>query len=161
VRRIAGSETQDSFAGSDFTYEDIGGRELEDYTYAFAGSDGENTAWTPPSGGSAKPAWRIESTLKDRSGQFPRVVSVVLKDALVVVQAEIYNRRNERQKVYSVRRIDQVEGIWTVLDSEMSNSAEKTSTGLTVEKADYNVGLKDADFSRRELERGAGGSGGN
>src|SRR5262245_54756073 len=31
VRRIAGSESQESFAGSDFTYEDIGGRELDEY----------------------------------------------------------------------------------------------------------------------------------
>jgi hypothetical protein len=160
VRRIAGSETQDSFAGSDFTYEDIGGRELDDYTYAFSGSDGESASWTPPSGGPARPAWRLESTLKDRSGQFPRVVSLVLKDALVVVHAEIYNRRNERQKVYSVRRLEVVEGIWTVLDSEMTNAAEKTSTGLIVEKADYNVGLKETDFSRRELERGGGRAGG-
>ena len=34
VRRIAGAETQESFVGSDFTYEDIGGRELDEYTYA-------------------------------------------------------------------------------------------------------------------------------
>jgi hypothetical protein len=161
VRRIAGSETQDSFAGSDFTYEDIGGRELHDYTYAFAGSDGENASWTPPSGGSPRPAWRIESLLKDRSGRFPRVVSLVLRDALVVVQAEIYNRRNEPQKRYAVRKLEPVEGIWTVLDSEMTNAAEKTSTGLAVEKADYNVGLKETDFSRRELERGGGRSGAN
>jgi hypothetical protein len=161
VRRIAGSETQDSFAGSDFTYEDIGGRELDDYTYAFSGADGENASWAPASGGAPRQAWRLESTLKDASGQFPRVVSLVLKDALVVVHAEVYNRRNERQKVYSVRKLDLVEGIWTVLDSEMVNASEKTSTALAVEQADYNVGLKEADFSRRELERGAGRSGGD
>ena len=34
VRRIAGAETQESFVGSDFTYEDIGGREFDEYTYA-------------------------------------------------------------------------------------------------------------------------------
>ena len=34
VRRIAGSEAQESFVGSDFSYEDIGGREFDDYTYA-------------------------------------------------------------------------------------------------------------------------------
>ena len=49
--------------------------------------------------------------------QFPRVVSLVLKDSFVVVQAEIYNRRNEKQKVYTVRRLEQSKGIWTVMDS--------------------------------------------
>jgi hypothetical protein len=52
-----------------------------------------------------------------------------------------------------VRRLDQVEGIWTVMDSEMVNSQEKTRTELAVISIDYNVGLKVSDFSRRELER--------
>ena len=159
VRRIAGTETQDSFVGSDFSYEDIGGRELDEYTYAFAGADGENASWSEP-GGQPRPAWRLESKRRDTSVPLPRVVSLVLKDSLVVVQAEIFNRRNERQKVYTVRKIERVENIWTVMDSEMANLSEKTRTELAVERADYNVGLKDADFSRRELERGAGRAGG-
>ena len=155
VRRIAGSETQDSFAGSDFTYEDIGGREFDDYTYAFSGADGESAAWTPPAGGPPRPAWRLESRRRDPSVTFPRVVSLVLKDSFVVVHADIYNRRDERQKVYAVRRLEPIDGIWTVMDSEIANQLEKTRTQLVVEKADYNVGLKEADFTRRELERGA------
>ena len=42
------------------------------------------------------------------SAEFPRVVSLVLKDSFVVVQADVYNRRNEKQKVYTVRRLEQV-----------------------------------------------------
>ena len=41
----------------------------------------------------------------------------------------------------------------------MTNALERTSTELVVAHADYNVGLTEADFSRRELER-AGKSGG-
>jgi hypothetical protein len=155
VRRIAGAETQESFVGSDFTYEDIGGREFDEYTYAFAGSDGTSASWTPPGGGPPRAAWRLESTRKDASAEFPRVVSLVLKDSYVVVAAEIYNRRNEKQKVYTVRRVDQIQGIWTVMESEMTNALEKTRTELVLEQTAYNVGLKESDFSRRELERGA------
>jgi hypothetical protein len=157
VRRIAGAETQESFVGSDFTYEDIGGREFDDYTYLFSGEDGANTSWTPPGGGPPRAAWRLESTRKDKSAQFPRVVSLVLKDSFMVVQADVYNRRNEKQKVYTVRRLDEVKGIWTAMDSEMTNALEKSRTELVVESIEYNVGLKEADFSRRELERGGAG----
>jgi hypothetical protein len=153
VRRIAGAETQESFVGSDFTYEDIGGREFDDYTYAILD---ENATWTPPGGGPPRPAWRLESRRKDASAQFPRVVSLVPKDSFMVVQADIYNRRNEKQKVYTVRRIAQVNGIWTAMESEMTNAIEKTRTELTTDRVDYNVGLKEPDFSRRELERGTG-----
>jgi len=150
VRRIAGAETQESFVGSDFTYEDIGGREFDQYTYSLVD---ENASWTPPSGGPARPAWRLESKRKDASAQFPRVVSLILKDSFIVVQADIFNRRNEKQKVYTVRRLEQIEGIWTAMDAEMSNSIEKSRTELLIEKLDYNVGVREADFTRRELER--------
>ena len=161
VRRIAGAETQESFVGSDFTYEDIGGREFDEYTYAFAGpstgsGQGPDASWTPPAGGSPQPAWRLESRRKDTNAEFPRVVSLILKDSLVVVQADIFNRRNEKQKVYTVRRVERIEGIWTVMESTMTNDLEKTRTELVVESMDYNVGLKESDFARRELERGAG-----
>jgi outer membrane lipoprotein-sorting protein len=149
VRRIAGTEAQESFVGSDFTYEDIGGREFEDYTYALVE---ENTSWSP-SAGAARPAWRLESRRKNGAVPFPRVVSVVLKDNYVVVQADIYNKRDEKQKVYTVRRLEQVKGVWTVMDAVMTNAIEKSRTELTIDAADYNVGLAEADFSRRELER--------
>ena len=100
-------------------------------------------------------ACRLESVRKDTSAEFPRVISLVLKDSFMVVHAEIFNRRNERQKVYTVRRLERVEGIWTVMDSEITNAIEKTRTELMIESIDYNVGLGEADFSRRELERGA------
>jgi hypothetical protein len=161
VRRIAGAETQESFVGSDFTYEDIGGREFDEYTYAFAGpstSSGQatNASWTPLSGGAPQPAWRLESRRKETNAEFPRVVSLILKDSFLVVQADIFNRRNEKQKVYTVKRVERIEGIWTVMESEMTNDLEKTRTELVVESIDYNVGLKESDFARRELERGAG-----
>jgi hypothetical protein len=61
VRRIAGSEKQESFVGSDLSYEDIGGRDIADYTYAFADPD---ATWNAPDG-SRHPAWALESRAKD------------------------------------------------------------------------------------------------
>ncbi len=61
--------------------------------------DGAPMASSVPHGGSSRGA-RIAGA------QFPRVVSLVLKDSFVVVHADIYNRRNEKQKVYTVRRFN-------------------------------------------------------
>jgi Outer membrane lipoprotein-sorting protein len=148
VRRIAGSEAQESFVGSDFSYEDIGGRELEDFTYALLD---ETSSWTSPDG-VAHPAYRLESKRKDRSAEFPRVVSLVLKETFVVVHADVYNRRDEKQKTYSVKRLEAVQGIWTVMQSSMANGLDKTRTDLVIEKMEYNIGLKEDAFSRRALE---------
>lgn len=151
VRRIAGSEAQDSFVGSDFSYEDIGGREFEEFTYALLD---ETSTWKSPDG-APLPAYRLESKRKDRAAEFPRVVSLVLKDTFVVVHADVYNRRNEKQKTYTVRRLEAVQGIWTVMQSSMTNDLDKTRTDLLLEKIEYNIGLKEEAFSRRALE-GAG-----
>ena len=102
-----------------------------------------------------RPAYRLESKRKDASVAFPRVVSLVLKDSYVVVQADVYNRRNEKQKVYTVGRLDQVQGIWTVFSSVMTNDLDRTRTELSIDKIAYNTGLTENAFSRRELESAA------
>ena len=148
VRRVAGEQKQESFVGSDLSYEDIGGRDIADYTYAFTN---ENATWTAADG-SRPPAWSMESKAKDTNAEFPRSVSLVLKDRFIVVQADIFNRRNERAKHFEVRKLERVEGIWTVLDLAVANERDKTRTELTTTSVDYNVGLTEDDFSRRQLE---------
>ena len=148
VRRIAGEEKQESFVGSDLSYEDIGGRDVADYTYAFAG---ENATWTAPDG-SRHPAWALESRAKDANADFPRSVSFVLKDRFIIVHADIFNRRNEREKVFDVKRLERVDGVWTVLDLAVSNERQNTRTELTTTSIRYSVGLSENDFSRRQLE---------
>jgi hypothetical protein len=151
VRRIVSAESQESFVGSDFTYEDIGGREFDDYAYDLLDA---NAAWRAADG-TTHPAYRLESRARDGRARYPRVVSLVRKDSFVVVEAGVYNRRNEREKAYTVSRVEQVEGIWTVMAAAMSNDLARTRTELTVLSADYNIGLDEAHFTRRELERGA------
>lgn len=150
VRRIAGSEKQESFVGSDLSYEDIGGREIDDYRYAFVQ---RATVWTAPDG-RPHAAWELESTAVDKASAYPRTVSLVRKDNFVVVAATVYNRRNEPEKRYDVRRLEQIDGIWTAMDVVMTNELQRTRTELVVAKAQYNIGLTDASFTRRALEQG-------
>lgn len=151
VRRIAGEEKQESFVGSDLSYEDIGGRDLADYTYAFADP---NAVWTAPDG-SRHPAWALESRARDRRAAYPRTVSLVRKDNFVVVHADVFNQRDERVKVFDVKRLERVEGIWTILSLAVANERDRTRTELETASIRYNVGLTEKDFSRRQLELGA------
>jgi hypothetical protein len=151
VRRIAGAETQESFVGSDLSYEDIGGRELDEYTYALAPGDGE---WTGPDG-RRHAVWHLESSAKAADARYPRAISLVRKDNFVIVAADIFNRRNEREKRYEVRSLQQIQGFWTAMDVVMSNDLQRTRTELVVTRAQYNTGLTADDFSRRVLEQGA------
>jgi hypothetical protein len=148
VRRIAGEEKQASFVGSDFSYEDIGGRDLADYTYAFAD---ERAEWVAPDG-ARHPAWALESKAKDPRADLPRSVSLVLKDRFVVVRSESFNKRDERAKVLVVKRLERVDGIWTELALEVASERDGTRTELEATSVRYNLGLTADDFSRRRLE---------
>ena len=150
VRRIAGEEKQDSFVGSDLSYEDIGGRKVADYTYAFMDT---NATWTSPDG-SKHPAWSLESRARDRNADYPRSVSLVRKDNFVIVHADIFNARNERVKVFDVRKLERIDNIWTTLSIVVANERDRTRTELETTSIRYNVGLTDGDFSRRQLDQG-------
>ena len=84
------------------------------------------------------------------------MISTIRKDNFVIVAADIFNRRGERAKAYRVTKLSQVQGIWTVMASTMANEIDRTRTELAVTEARYNTGLAERDFSRRELENGAG-----
>ena len=150
VRRIAGEEKQESFVGSDLSYEDIGGRDLAEYTYAFAD---QNATWTAPDG-TKHPAWALESRARDRGAMYPRSVSLVLKDRFIVVHADIFNQRNERAKTFDVRRLERIDNIWTVMDLAVVNERDRTRTELVTTSVRYNTGLSENDFTRRQLEQG-------
>jgi hypothetical protein len=149
VRRIAGEEKQESFVGSDLSYEDIGGRDIADYTYAFADA---NATWTAPDG-SKHPAWSLESRAKDKNADYPRSLSLVLKESFVVVHGEMFNPRNERVKVFDVRKLERIDTIWTTLSMAVVNERDRTRTELETTSIRYNVGLSENDFTRRQLEQ--------
>ncbi len=153
VRRIAGSEAQESFVGSDLTFEDIGGREFDDYTYRLLEGPGAAAAWTAADG-TRHPVYTLESRHRDPAARFPRVVSQVRRDNFVVVHAAIHNRRDETQKVFEVIRLEQIRGYWTSTELRMTDTLQRTRTELVFDSVEYDIGLKPDAFSRRELERG-------
>jgi len=153
TRRIAGSEAQESFVGSDFTYEDVGGREFDDYEYTLLDAAGPSAVWKAADG-ATYPVYRLESKSKDPNARYPRVISLVRRDNFVVVGAEIYNKRGGVQKNYQVLRLEQVDGYWTALEMTMVDEVQETRTDLVIEKVDYDTGLSADAFTRRELERG-------
>ncbi|MEO8588699.1 MAG: alkaline phosphatase D family protein, partial [Flavobacteriales bacterium] len=96
-----------------------------DYTYAFSQRD---ASWAGPDG-RRYPAWQLESKTKDQRSAYPRAVSLVRKDNFVVVAADVFNRRNEPEKHYQVRRLDRIDGVWTAMDLVMTPLLPGTTYG--------------------------------
>ena len=142
VRRIAANDKRSSFVGSDFTYEDVSGREVEEDTHTLLREETLND----------RPVFVIRSVPKDESsGDFSSRLAWIDKENFVLWREEYYDKRNELYKVFTADEVKQVEDQWTAVRRTMKNVQNGHRTEVTLSEVDYNVGLEDNLFSERYL----------
>jgi hypothetical protein len=145
VRRISGSSKNDYFMGSDFTYDDMGDRDIEAYTYRLLG---EQSCF----GGSC---WKIESTAKDPvDAGYSKTISLIRKDALKTVYAEFYDRDKRLLKKLEVKDLQKKQGYWTIVSMEMHNVQSRHKTRLDIKEISYDISVRDSLFRPSGIERG-------
>ena len=72
-----------------------------------------------------------------------------------MIPAESSTGNESRARTAVVNQLQQVSGIWTALELMMMDRQDRTRTEMSVTRAEYDVGLSEADFTRRTLEQGA------
>lgn len=142
VRRIAANDKRSSFVGSDFTYEDISGREVEEDTHTLLREEKLNE----------RPVFVIRSVPKDeKSTDFNYRIAWIDKENFVLWREEYYDRRDELYKVFTADEVKQVQGLWTAVKRTMNNVQNGHRTETTFLQLEYDVDLKDSLFSERYL----------
>jgi hypothetical protein len=142
-RRIALQDRSTRFFGTDFSFEDLEERDVDQYDYALLGEESIDGA----------PAWKIQSTPKQtKSSQYTRSIVWIRKDSYALARIENYAREKlVRRLNYS--DIQNVQGIWTARQLEMFDLTRSSHTQLTLEKLQYNLPLKEEDFSLQAIRR--------
>ncbi|HEY4684118.1 MAG TPA: outer membrane lipoprotein-sorting protein [Candidatus Acidoferrales bacterium] len=143
VRRIAANDKRSSFVGSDFSYEDVSGREVEEDTHALLR---EETL-------AGRPVFVMRSVPKDaKSADFSYRLAWVDKENFVLWREEYYDKRNELYKLFTADEVKQVQGLWTAVRRTMKNVQNGHRTEVTFLDVRYNVGLEDSLFTERYLQ---------
>jgi outer membrane lipoprotein-sorting protein len=142
-RRIALQDRSTRFFGTDFSFEDLEERDVNQYEYALLGEEAVDGA----------PCWKIASTPREsKSSQYSKSVVWIRKDNYAFARIESYvNDQAVRRLNYS--SIQNVQGIWTARQLEMNDLRRGSRTRLTLDKLEYNVALKDEDFTLQALRR--------
>ncbi|MGP1454644.1 MAG: outer membrane lipoprotein-sorting protein [Treponema sp.] len=143
AKRISGSSSQDYFMGTDFTYDDISGHKIDDYTYTLLGEE-------PVDG---KNCWKIESVPVNKS-MYSKYVSWIDKESLVQVKAEFYDEQGTVLKALTVSSIEKRDGFWTAGKMEMNNLQKKHTTVIETLKRELNKSIPDSYFRVNSLEEG-------
>lgn len=140
-RRIALQDRSTRFFGTDFSFEDLEERDVEQYDYRLLGEQSIDGA----------PCWRIESVPRQgKVSQYTKSEVWIRQEDYAVAQVESYVRTElVRRLKYS--DFAEVQGIRTGRRLEMSDLRRNSRTVLTLEKLEYNVALKEEDFTLQAL----------
>ncbi|MCL4475848.1 MAG: outer membrane lipoprotein-sorting protein [Nitrospirae bacterium] len=143
VRRIAAKDKHSSFVGSDFTYEDVSGRNLEDDTHTLIKEEKIGP----------KDCFVVKNTPKAGDVDYSYKLSWVDKANFLPLKEEYYDRRGELYRVFSADEVKYVKGFPTVTKRTMKNLQSGHTTEVSYSKTDYNIGIDDSLFSERFLKQ--------
>ena len=143
-KRISGSSKNDSFMGSDLTYDDMGKRSVDDDTHTLLREEQYE----------GHPCWVIESVPKDKNHNYSKIISWVSKDALVKVRGEFYDRQRKLLKKLEATDVRQQSGFWVVFKTEVENVQDSHKTVFELKNVKFDTGLSDSFFQVATLKRG-------
>lgn len=145
TRRISGASSKtDYFMGTDFTYDDMGGRSVDDDKHTLLREEDRD----------GHPCWVVESVPVDAREVYTRKVSWIRKDCCTAVYVEFYDKLNKLHRVMTVQDVQQVQGFWTVMKMEMKNVQNGHRTEIAVSSPKYDMGVEKSLFTVAKLEKG-------
>ena len=139
-KRIAPGDKRTSFVGSDFLYEDVSGRDLDE-------DDHELTETTATQ-------YLIKNVPKHPDQvRFSYYNVWIDKDTFLPRRAEYHDKNDKLYRRVEATKVETVQGYPTVIESVASDLNAGASTTNVFSKVEYDLGLKEGIFTERFLRR--------
>ncbi len=143
VKRIASDNKQESFVGSDFTYEDVSGRLPILDKHEYIGEEEYNGAEMKI----------VKSTpLNPKKSDYAYRKTWVNPTNLLPVKEEYYNAKDKLIRVFTIDKVETIEGIPTAVTRTMKNTKKKHTTTIEFREVTFDVELKPGDYNERLLK---------
>lgn len=144
VKRIAASDKRSSFVGSDFTYEDISGRGIEEENFSIEKEEKIGD----------KECYLLKSVPKDPKGSdYSYKFSWIDKATFLPLKEEYFDIRGELYKVFTAEEVKDISGFPTITRRRMENVKAKHHTLVTFKEIEYNRRITEDFFTERYLKR--------
>ena len=142
-RRIALQDRSTRFFGTDFSFEDLEERDVDQYDYSMLGNDTIEGA----------ECWKIQLTPKQsRSSQYTRAIAWIRKDNYAPARLDNFVR-DEVVRRLTNSSIENIQGIWTARQLEMAELRRGSRTRLTLHQVNYNAPVKEGEFTLQAIRR--------
>lgn len=138
VKRIAATDERTSFVGSDFFYEDVSGRGTDEDHHTLIDTN--------------KDFYVIESRPKDLGAvEFESYKVWIHRKSFIPIKISYFNKNKENYRIYEALKVEMIQGIQTVVQSQMKDLRTKTETVVEYNKVEYNLNLPEEIFTERYL----------
>jgi outer membrane lipoprotein-sorting protein len=139
-KRIAGADKRTSFAGSDFFYEDVSGRSIDDDHHALVKT--------------TKSYYVLKHTPKKPSEvEFSHYLMHVHKTTFLPTKVEFFDKSGKRERVMTVLQVKEIQGYPTVMKASMEDTKRGSKTLIEFRHVKYDLGLPEKVFRKRSLRR--------
>ncbi len=144
VKRISTSDKRTSFAGSDFTYEDVSGRALDEDNNELVGEENLGAY-----------SCLVVKSMPKRQGdvEFSYRKIWIDKATHLPVKVENYDLKGKLYKVYEAKEIQTIQDTPTITKAVMKDLGDERYTEIAMKQVSYNVGIASDIFQERLLRR--------
>ncbi len=146
VRRVAARDSRSSFVGSDFTYEDVSGRDISADTHSLLREEKLGNF----------DCYVIQSVPKTPA-DYIKKLTWVDKKTFLLLKEEYYDEQNSLARVFTADKVENIATggggvIPTITRRTMKNIKSGHFTQTTFNSIAYNLGLEDEVFTERALQ---------
>jgi outer membrane lipoprotein-sorting protein len=140
VKRIAAADKRTSFVGSDFVYEDVSGRSLDEDTHELIKT--------------TKSYYVLAHVPKDRDKvNFARYVMYIHTGTFLPTKVEYQDAAGTTFRVMTVDKVEKIQGHHTVTRATIEDRSTGSKTTVEYRDIQYDLGLPADVFTERYLRR--------
>lgn len=140
VKRIAASDKRTSFVGSDFLYEDVSGRSLEEDTHELIETTDK--------------LYIVKNVpKKPDSVEFSYFNVSIDRETFVPMKMEYYDKEGKLYRTIESVKVEKIQDFPTVVKSVVKNLQTGSKTEMEFGDVQYDIGLEDNIFTERYLQR--------
>jgi outer membrane lipoprotein-sorting protein len=140
VKRIAASDKRTSFVGSNYLYEDVSGRGIDEDNHELVKTT--DTFYV------------VKNTPKDpKSVEFSSYTVWIDKNNFLPMKTVYLDKNNREYRIVEALEVHEFDGIPTVTISRATDLNAGSSTLAEFQSIRYDIGLQDSIFSERYLRR--------
>jgi len=143
IKRIASTDKEKSFMGSDLTYDDMGDRKVEEDEHSLTGTEDID----------GRSCYVIEMTPLDKGYMYSKKLVWIDREKHIDYRTDFYDRK-ERFLKRQDNTWTKVDSIWVLSKIVVKNEQTGHSTVVEMEEIKVNTGLEENRFTKRVMESG-------